>query len=240
MKLMIPPVPRRWLGRKRLTVKRELLWKFGDLRRVTPYRPAFGCYGGQCIDRFYIEKFLEKYSSDICGRVLEVAEPVYTNQFGRGKVTTSDIVDGDVRNHGATIHADLTSADNVADNTYDCIICTQTLLLIYDFQAAIRTLRRLLKTGGVLLCTFPGISQLCPADMISSGVGNDYWRFTRHSAALAFGSTFGDGRVTVETYGNVLAATAMLHGIVSQELTDEERNYHDPDYEIIIAVRARK
>jgi len=38
-------------------------------------------------------------------------------------------------------------------------VFTQTLHLIYDVRSAIRTLHRVLKPGGVLLATFPGISQ---------------------------------------------------------------------------------
>ena len=42
---------------------------------------------------------------------------------------------------------------------YDCIIFTQTLQCIYDFRAALKTLYRiLLRPGGVLLVTIPGVA----------------------------------------------------------------------------------
>lgn len=239
----IPLRLRNWVGRKRVQLGRKMLWadmltNFSKLRRVTPYRPAFGWYRGQCIDRFYIEKFLSTYSSDIRGRVLEVAEPVYANQFGGSKVSDCDVVDADPRNQKATLIADLCSANNITEDTYNCIICTQTLLCIYDFHAAIRTMHRILKPGGVLLCTFPGIAQLSPRGML--GAGDDYWRFTRHSAKIAFGSVFCDNNVIIETYGNVLTAVAMLHGLVSKEFSRKELEYHDSDYEVTIGVRAMK
>src|SRR5512146_1760265 len=243
LKRAIPTRLRQWLSRKRFALGRKMLWAdrltdFSALRRVTPYRPAYGWNRGQCLDRYYIEKFLAGHASDIQGHVLEVAEPEYTLKFGGDRVTRSEVIDLDSHNPKATLREDLTLATGIPDNSFDCILCTQTLIYIYDFQAAIRTLHRILKPGGVLLATFPGIAQLCPQSMI--GVGQDYWRLTRHSARIAFESVFGDTNVQIETYGNVLTATAMLHGLVSAEFTAEEVDHHDPEYEVTIAVRARK
>ncbi len=36
------------------------------------------------------------------------------------------------------------------------------------------------------------------------------------------------------------AAIASLHGLAAEELTSDELDYRDPDYEVLIAVRARK
>ena len=46
--------------------------------------------------------------------------------------------------------------------------------------------------------------------------------------------------VHLESYGNVLAATAFLQGLASEELKNEELITRDPDYEMLIAVRAQK
>ena len=46
--------------------------------------------------------------------------------------------------------------------------------------------------------------------------------------------------VTLQAHGNVLAATAFLHGLVSEELRQEELDYFDPDYEVLITIRAVK
>lgn len=243
LKRAIPTRLRRWLRRKRFGLGRKSLWvdrvtDFSVLRRVTPYRPAFGWYRGQCLDRYYIEKFLGKYRRDVSGHVLEVAEPMYTNQFGGSRVVTSDIIDLDRENNKATIFDDLTSLASVPDQTHDCIICTQTLPYIYDFHSAIRTMHRILKPGGILLATVPGITQLCPASMM--GAGSDYWRFTGRSAQAAFDDVFGKGNVSTETYGNVLTAIGMLHGLVSKEFEPAELDHHDPDYEVTIGIRAAK
>jgi hypothetical protein len=72
------------------------------------------------------------------------------------------------------------------------------------------------------------------------GAGGDYWRFTSHSAQVAFNETFSKPNVSIETYGNVLTAVGMLHGLVSKEFTSAELDHHDPDYEVTIGIRAVK
>ena len=117
-------------------------------------------------------------------------------------------------------------------------ICTQTLLLIYEVDDAVGELHRVLKPGGVLLTTLPGISQLCPPKMIGAG-----WTIGASLGIPPSGRSRGISGCTiheVETYGNVLAAVAFLHGLVVEEFSPEELDYHDPDYEVIIAIRARK
>ena len=92
----------------------------------------------------------------------------------------------------ATLVADLTRAENIPSNTFDCIICTQTLMFIYNVQAAIRTLYRILKPGGVLLATVAGVShQISRHDMERWG---DYWRFTSLSTRLLFQGVSGSQR----------------------------------------------
>lgn len=244
LKRAIPSRLRRWLSRKRFEFGRNMLWAdrltdFSLLRRTTPYRPEFGWHRGLCVDRYYIDKFFSAHSADIRGHVLEVGDSGYTRKFGAGTVTQNDVIDLDANNPHANIHDDLCSAATIHDGTYDCILCPQTLLLIYDFGAAIGTMHRILKPGGVLLATTPGIAQICPQPMIG-GAGRDYWRFTNLSAEAAFARVFDNSNVQVETYGNVLTAVALLHGLVTEELTPEELDHRDPAYQVTVAIRARK
>jgi SAM-dependent methyltransferase len=182
-----------------------------------------------------MESFIGEHSEDIRGRVLEIGDRSYTFRFGRDRVTQSDVLHFNPGNPEATIVADLTQADQIPSETFDCIICTQTLQFIFDFRAAIRTLFRILKPGGVLLTTSHGISQIARYDMENWG---EYWRFTTLSSRLLFTEVFPPTHVTVRAYGNVLAAVAALNGMVSEELRPEELTTHDPDYELLIGVRA--
>jgi SAM-dependent methyltransferase len=211
--------------------------RFGSLRRLTPISRSFGYDRGQPIDRYYIDRFLATHADDIHGRVLEIGDNEYTRRYGGARVTQSDILDLKSDNPNATFVADLTSAEHVPSDTFDCIIFTQTLQFIYDAPAAIRTLNRVLRPGGVLLGTFPAVSQICRYDMDRWG---DYWRFTSASVRRLLGDVFGIANVSVEAYGNVLAAISFLHGLSAHELAPEELDSIDPDYQLLIVARAIK
>jgi SAM-dependent methyltransferase len=210
---------------------------FGDLRRVKPISRDWGGGRGLPVDRYYIEKFLGARQVDIRGRVLEVGNNVYTRRFGGDRVTTSDILDVDEDNSKATFVADLTQAQYIPPGIFDCIICTQTLQLIFDLKAAIRNLHRILRPDGVLLVTVPGLSQIARPEMDRWG---DFWRFTDLSARYLFEDCFPAENLEVKAFGNVLAAVAFLHGLVVEELDPEEFDYVDDDYQLLITIRAHK
>jgi hypothetical protein len=67
-----------------------------------------------------------------------------------------------------------------------------------------------------------------------------YWNFTTLSARCLFRKISRTANVTVSSYGNALAATAFLHGLAAEKLHLEELGYGDPDYEVLISVRAVK
>jgi glycosyltransferase involved in cell wall biosynthesis/SAM-dependent methyltransferase len=212
--------------------------RFGSLRRLAPVSRKFGWdRGGLPVDRYYIERFLARHAADVAGHALEVRDDAYIRKFGGARVTRTDVLHPTAGNEKATIIADLTSADHVPSNTFDCIVLTQVLPFIPDVQAAVHTLHRILRPGGVVLATVPGISQIVRYDMDRWG---DYWRFTSLSVRRLFECGFPEGEVAIETYGNVLAATAFLQGLSSRDLRPEELDYHDPDYEVVITIRAVK
>ncbi|MGH2536478.1 MAG: class I SAM-dependent methyltransferase [Candidatus Promineifilaceae bacterium] len=210
---------------------------FGDLRNTTPISRVWGLDRGRPVDRYYIEHFLAANAGDVQGEVLEIGDDTYTRRYGADKVTRSEILHVSPESPKATVVADLADAAHLPAEGFDCIICTQTLHLIYQLEGAIGTLYRLLKAGGVLLATAPGISQISRYDMDRWG---DYWRLTSASAARLFGSAFSNGQVEISAYGNVLAATAFLHGLSAEELRPDELAQRDPDYQLLIAIRARK
>jgi SAM-dependent methyltransferase len=212
--------------------------RFGSLRQLAPVSRKFGWdRGGLPIDRYYIECFLEQNARDIRGRVLEMRDDQYTRRFGAERVTQADVLHPTPDNSKATIVADLTRAEHLPGDVFDCIVLTQVLPFIPDVSAAVRTLHRILRPGGVVLATMPGISQIVRYDMDRWG---DYWRFTSLSARRAFESGFPQGDLRVEAHGNVLAATAFLHGLSTRDLRPQELDFHDPDYEVLITVRAVK
>lgn len=209
----------------------------GDLRRLKPISSAWGADRGRVIDRYYIEGFLERHASDVRGHVLEIGTSAYTRRFGAQKVLKSDVLHVAHARSDVTIVDDLTVASKIESETFDCIIFTQTLQFIYQCSATIQTLHRILKKGGVVLATFPGITKISRVDMEKWG---HFWGFTSCSARTMFGESFETSDIEVETYGNVLTATAFLYGLSADELAPEELDYVDPDYEVIVSVRARR
>lgn len=210
--------------------------QMGALRRVTPIDDNFGFGRGLPIDRYYIERFLDAHAPDVRGRVLEVADASYTRKFGGDRVTHSDVLHVTEGNPEATIVGDLACADHIPSNAFDCVILTQTLHLIYDMRAAVKTLYRILKPGGVLLVTVPGISQIDRYECKETW----YWSLTTRSARRLFEEAFAEGNVLVEGHGNVLAAVAFLYGLAVAEMQAEELNHRDPAYEVLITVKAVK
>jgi SAM-dependent methyltransferase len=241
-KASLPPV-RRWLRARHETdadIPPVGLVRFGSLRRLAPISRDWGDDRGGPIDRYYITGFLDRNRQDVRGRVLEIAEDVYAKWFGDDRVEQIDILQYREGEHPrATFVGDLTDAPNLPTDAFDCVILTQTLQLIYDLRGAVATVHRILKPGGVVLVTVPGITPVNRHDRESWG--NSWcWSFTALSTRRLFEERFPGGGVTVETYGNVLAAASFLYGLGQRELTARELDHHDPDYEMVIALRAQK
>ena len=211
-------------------------WDWGDLRGPHPISRVFGYDRGLPIDRYYIERFLEMHRQDITGRTLEIGDDEYTRRYGDIRTTQRDVLHVHGRNPAATIVGDLAHAFHIPDETFDCIVVTQTLHLIYDIGGAITTLRRTLRAGGVVLATFPGISQLSHDEW--SGTWS--WALSSQLARGLFATRFGERNVSVEVRGNLLAAAAFLQGLATAELTSAQLDADGRGCELLVGVRAVK
>jgi SAM-dependent methyltransferase len=207
-----------------------------NLRRLEPYSKIFGFDRGTPINRVYVEDFLKRHSECIKGICCEVGDDRYISKFGHN-LEKVEILHYTNDNKKATMVADLTKYDMLPENYLDCFILTHVLEFIFDVRSAVKGIHRMLKNGGVALVTVCGISQISRYDYERWG---DYWRFTDLSLRKIFEEVFGKGNVEVYTYGNVLTATAFLHGISAEELTEEELFYQDMDYQLVICVRSVK
>jgi SAM-dependent methyltransferase len=216
------------------TTPEQSAWDWGDLRRRRPVSREFGFDRGLPVDRYYIERFLERNRRDIGGRTLEIGDDEYTRRFGGERTTRRDVLHVHGGNPAATIVGDLVEAPQIGDAIFDCIVVTQTLHLIYDVESAIATLHRILRPGGVLLATFPGITQLSKDEWNRTWS----WAFDSRLARRLFASLFGEQNVAVEAHGNSLAAAAFLHGLATAELTPEQLDAEEPSCELLLTVRA--
>ena len=196
----------------------------------------FGITRGTPIDRKYIEQFLEKYREDIKGEVLEIADNTYTLKYGEDRIKKSYILH--VKGWGdGVICGNLETGDGIDNNRYDSAIVTQTLMFIYDLKKVVFNIHRMLKPGGVALVTVAGISQISRYDAENWG---SYWGFQRDSLKKLFEEYFKEQNITIESYGNVKTATAMLYGMCAEEISIEAFKYNDLQYPVILGIRIEK
>jgi SAM-dependent methyltransferase len=221
----------------RITLPPELAFgREGITARLDPVSRKFGFDRGQPICRYYIERFLGRCTGDITGLVLEFGSDDYARQFGTD-VDRCDILVASHSQNPNHIVADITVENDLPSNAYDCIIATQVLCCTFEVAAAVQCLHRILKPGGVLLATFPGLAQVSRFDYDRWG---DFWRFNDMSARRLLSRHFDDTQVAIEHHGNVQVAMAYLQGLASHELEASALDHVDPDYQVLIEARAVK
>ena len=218
----------RRLRRLRLPVR------MGRLRRLTPVAGNWGLERGRPVDRYFIERFVERHRDVIRGRVLEVQVPLYCARFGSG-VEHCEILDIDETNPAATLVADLQEIGSLPAGRFDCAIVTQTLQFVDDPVAAVRNLWQALAPGGTLLVTVPTVSKL-----EESLAAVDRWRLTPPGLEEVLRRACPNGAIEVEGYGNILVSTAFLYGLVTDDLRPAELDHYDPIFPTGVCGRATK
>ncbi|MDG1326210.1 MAG: methyltransferase domain-containing protein, partial [Opitutales bacterium] len=194
----------------------------------------FGFNIGTPVDRYYIENFLHKHRKFIKGEVLEIGEDSYSSKYGNQGINLTIL---NVEEKEGCIQGDLESGIGIPENSFDCIIMTQTLPFLFDLSSAISNIYKMLKPKGYVLATNPCISQISRFDMDRWG---DYWRFTPLSLVRLFKEAFQENKLKIESFGNCLSATCFIQGIPAEKLTKEEINFRDKDYPVTLTVVAKK
>ncbi|RZJ74253.1 MAG: methyltransferase domain-containing protein [Flavobacterium sp.] len=220
------------------TINTPLVGKiaWGDFNRVKPFSSNFGFDRGGAIDRYYIENFLASEASLIRGNVLEIADNFYSLKFGGSAITKSNILHLNENAPGATYIADLGQENNMPSDHFDCIILTQTLQYIYDFKLALNNCYRMLKSGGTLLLTVPGISP------IEAGEWRKFWLWSFNEASMhkICAELFEGKNYTINSYGNVYAAISFLHGIGISEVDKAKLDVRDSAFDVVLTLRLTK
>ena len=194
---------------------------------------TFGYERGLPIHRYYVQQFFERHSSQIRGRCLEFHDAGYVRAYGKGGPSRIDILDLSTENPNATIVADLTKANEVPSNSFDCIVCVHVLHLVYDADVFTRELHRLLAPGGTLLLAVPGTSMIDPN-------WTEYRRWTGLGIETLLGQFFSPGSIVVERYGNSLAAAAEMRGLASDEIAPWELSAKDDLFQVEVCGLAIK
>jgi SAM-dependent methyltransferase len=238
-KKSLPPIALTWIRRVKGGPPGQIpigAVRFGDLRRMSPIDANFGWDRGTAIDRHYIDGFLGGHAADIRGRVLEIGEDLYTRRFGGTRVDRSEILSVE-SNPKATYVGDLANAGVLPEAVFDCIILTQTLQYVFDTRAALATVFRALKPGGVLLLTVPTVRS--QTDGTAWGA-TWYWWFTTAAIRRLLEESFAPDAVTVKAYGNIFVATAFHYGVALEELRSNELEKSDPMFPVIVTAHAIK
>ncbi len=212
----------------------RLSMRRGRIAQAEPLCPKFGYSRGQPIDRHYIHAFLAATAADIRGRVLEIGDDGYSKRFGGDQVEIQDVLHLRPGHPGATIVGDLCDPTVLPSATFDCIVLTQTLHLIFDLAGAVAQLHRSLRPGGVLLITVPGITSIDRGEWQDSW----YWSLTGPALKLLLSGPFESEKVRCSVHGNLAAATAFLHGAAVEDLNRAALDADDAAFPVTVAARA--
>ncbi|MBX3010096.1 MAG: hypothetical protein KF832_01270 [Caldilineaceae bacterium] len=211
------------------------------LRRLQPLDG--GRSQGLSIIRYYWAAFLEQYQADIRGHALEIGETTTIRQYGGERLTQADALDLAPHSPEVRVVADLSRADQVAGDNYDCFVVQFTTAVIYDLEAFVYHAIRLLKPGGVLLINFWCVDFYLHRGL-DMGTGAPLYMYHWstpigiHNLLHKLGLSTADYQLHV--YGNLMARMAFLHNLPARELTAQERDHVDPGQPLLIAVRLVK
>jgi SAM-dependent methyltransferase len=223
----------------RLPVLRRL--RCLQFRRLRPL--ADGRQRGFPIVRYYWSHFLERHRGDIHGHALEIGGTATIRRYGGAALTRADGLDLSPHGPEITVVSDLTRADEVAENTYDCFVNQFTMHLIYDVESALFHSLRILKPGGTLLVNFPSV-EYCFARGLDMGTGGPlyvFWQFTSIQVEnLLRRAGLKETDFELEIFGNLFARIAYQLNLPAEELTGRELDYVDPGHPLLICVRATK
>ena len=198
-----------------------------QLRRLQPL--ANGRQRGEAIVRYYWSRFLAEHRSDIRGRCLELGSTATIRRYSRD-LTSADGLDISAHADDITVVADLSRADHVRGDAYDCFVVPFTMHLIFDAEAALYHSIRLLKPGGVLLVNFPCVDYYFPRGLdMGTGTHDDvFWWFTPiqvENLLRRVGLTERDYTIRID--GNLFARVAYQMNMPSEELSREELEHLD-------------
>jgi hypothetical protein len=212
-----------------------------QVRRLRPL--SDGRQRGLPIVRYYWTEFLEKHSDAIRGRCLEVGTTETIRRHGGGAIEQADAIDLTAHSAEVTVVADLTAADAVPPDSYDCFVNQFTMHLIYDLESALYHSLRILKAGGVLLVNFPCVEYSFSRGL-DMGTGEPlfvFWQFTQLQVEnLLRQAGLDTGDFELELFGNLFTRVAYQMNMSAEELTHEELAHLDPGHPLLICVRVTK
>jgi SAM-dependent methyltransferase len=223
----------------RLPVIRQL--RCLQFRRLHPLRS--GQQRGTPIVRYYWARYLEKYQPDIRGHAIEIGTTATIRQYGGNALRCATAIDLVAHSPEITVVADLSRADHVPSDTYDCFVNQFTMHVIYDVDAALYHSIRILKPGGVLLINFSCLDYYF-ADGLDMHTGSPLymhqWFTPIQVENLMRRLSLEEPDYQIETFGNLFARIAYQMNMAAEELTAHELEYVDGGHPLLICARVVK
>jgi len=226
----------RWLS---LPIIRQL--RCLQFRRLEPI--GNGRQRGTPIVRYYWDKYLQKHHADIRGTALEIGTTHTIRKLGGIAVTCPEGIDLSPHSPEVSVVADLSRADHVPSDRYDCFVNQFTMHLIYDAEAALYHSIRLLKPGGVLLINFSCVDYYFPRGL-DMGTGEPLFLYRWYTPIqvenLLRSLSLRAEDYTLDVCGNLFTRIAYQMNMPAQELTQRELDFVDPGHPLLICVRVVK
>ena len=210
------------------------------LRRVRPLSSRAGAYRGRQITRYFFDCWISSQADSVRGHVAEIGNDGYVRRLGGLKIKKIDVVDIDSENPKATIVTDLSQADSIPDNTFDCFVVPSTFHIIYDFKSALRHSIRILKPGGVLLANFSGFGYIPAEAPPEYHEWEVYWHFTPAGVSRVLEELVPSDYIEMAVFGNAFSVFAYCMGLSTSELTEKEINFKDEKFPLMICVKVTK
>ncbi|MEX1018021.1 MAG: class I SAM-dependent methyltransferase [Litorilinea sp.] len=207
-------------------------------RRLQPF--GGGKSEGLSVIRYYWADFLMQHRADVQGRALEIGETTTIRNFGGDRVTEAHALDLAAHSPEVKVVADLSRAEDVPGEQYDCFVNQFTTAVIYDIRAALYHAVRLLKPGGVLLINFWCLDYYLYRGL-DMGTGEPLYMYHWFTPVEVdqllddIGLDADDYSTTI--YGNLLTRMAFLMNVPAREFTRTELDHRDPGQPLLICAR---
>jgi len=202
-----------------------------------------GKSSGLSVIRYYWADFLHKQRADVRGHALEIGATTTIRQVGGAAVRQADALDLVAHSPDVRVAADLSRADHVPGDTYDCFVNQFTTAVIYDIDAALYHAVRLLKPGGVLLINFWCVDFYLHRGL-DMGTGAPlymyHWFTPLQVEEMLRRLELGADDYALTIYGNLLTRMAFLLNLPARELTRHELDHADPGQPLLICARVVK
>jgi len=212
-----------------------------QFRRLQPI--GNGRQTGTPIVRYYWDKYLEKHRADIRGIALEIGTTHTIRRFGGLAVACAEAIDVSSHSPEVTVIADLSRAENIPSDRYDCFVIQFTMHLIYDSEAALYHAIRILKPGGALLINFSCVDYYFPRGL-DMGTGEPLFLYRWYTPIqvenLLRSLDLRAEDYTLDIYGNLFTRIAYQMNMPAEELTRRELQYVDAGHPLLICARVVK